>query len=64
MKSVLILVIVLKMLIAVLEIIVAFVHAEKDTQEIHMAINAHLVSSSSDLKNIMRSHFKIANQII
>ena len=45
MKSVLILVIVLKMLIAVLEIIVAFVHAEKDTQEIHMDINAPLVSS-------------------
>ena len=39
-----ILVIVLKMLIAVLEIIVAFVHAEKATQAIHMAINAPLVS--------------------
>ena len=40
-----ILVIVLKMLIAVLEIIVAFAHAEKATQEIHMDINAPLVSS-------------------
>ena len=44
MKSVLILVIVLKMRIVVQEIIVAFVPAEKATQEIHMAINAPLVS--------------------
>ena len=39
-----------KMLIVELEITVAFVHAEKDTQEIHMDINAPLVSSWSDLK--------------
>ena len=37
-----------KMLIVELEITVAFVHAEKDTQEIHMDINAPLVSSWSE----------------